>query len=283
MKYIIYALTDPETKEIRYIGMSSCGLVRPKEHIKAKNLKTKSHKVNWIKTLLAKGLIYEISVLEVLQTPEGLSEREQFWIAHYRAQGSNLTNLTNGGEGSPGYRFSKESKRKMSETRLLLLQSNPGLTERIADSCRKKPFLIDGIQYQNCSDCKSDKPLETSFYKNRKRWNGYDSMCKECGNIRLKKRAQLKKLSPEEFQQTYETRKKAMSRGAKAYFDSNPDAKKHLAEKRSKPIEAHNPETGEVLKFDSALNAKEKGFQNSNIGQAIKYKTLYKGYYWKFA
>ena len=283
MKNIIYALIDPDTKEIRYIGMSSCGLSRPMEHRKLKNLKDTSHKKNWIKKLLKDNKMYEIIILETLESSDTLSSREIFWIAHYKAQGANLTNLTDGGEGSPGYKFSQESKDKISASRKEFFSNNPEAALDVGERSKKKPTLINGIEYQNCSDCKKDLPLLISFYPNKGRWNGRDSLCKTCGAARLKTRAVANKLSPEAFQKSYADRKDAMRVGAKAAYTNDPTIREKLSKALSKAVEAHNPITGEVLKFDSALKAKEAGYQNSNVGQAIKLNKLYKGYYWKFA
>ena len=46
---------------------------------------------------------------------EIIGEREQYWIKHYKELGYKLYNRNDGGKGNIGYRFSEESKRKISE------------------------------------------------------------------------------------------------------------------------------------------------------------------------
>lgn len=93
----IYALLDPVTLEIRYIGKTKqkphqrlCG------HLKDK---TKCHRTRWISGLTAKPVV---QVIEQCQEDDWVS-RERFWIKHYRDAGVNLTNETSGGDGPAQY------------------------------------------------------------------------------------------------------------------------------------------------------------------------------------
>ncbi len=63
-----------------------------------------------------KGLVYEIEVLERASAYPELVELERFWIAYFRFVGCGLLNLTSGGEGVPGLRFSRESRSRMGES-----------------------------------------------------------------------------------------------------------------------------------------------------------------------
>lgn len=136
MKYLIYALTDPRTKEIRYIGQSTTGLLRPRAHTSPTKLaRTSTHQVNWIKGLVAAGLKYTITVLEHLAGIDGLDAAEIRWIAYGRECGWPLTNITAGGNvGARGRKltpdqitrliarntgrvFSPETRAKMSAAR----------------------------------------------------------------------------------------------------------------------------------------------------------------------
>lgn len=98
MKYMIYALKDPLTKSIRYIGKSCKGLNRPKEHLFPHQNKLKTHKNCWVRSLLKKGLKPEIIILEECDR-ESLDKREIFWIDYHKKHGYELTNMTNGGTG----------------------------------------------------------------------------------------------------------------------------------------------------------------------------------------
>lgn len=98
MKNIIYALKDPRTLQVRYIGKSSRGLIRPRAHA-ARLSKDPSHKANWIRELVCLGLNYDIEVLEEVEGAGDLDAAEIRWIAHGRSMRWPLTNLTSGGDG----------------------------------------------------------------------------------------------------------------------------------------------------------------------------------------
>jgi len=108
---IIYALSDPITGEIRYIGKTKNELYkRLSGHYKDKH---KTYKTNWILSLNKLGLKPCISIIEIC-TEENWQEREKYWISFYKNQGNKLTNLLEGGEGLPkGYKHSKETIEKI--------------------------------------------------------------------------------------------------------------------------------------------------------------------------
>lgn len=111
-KYLIYALKDPRNNEIRYIGKSSIGMDRPKQHNKPSELIKKTHKTNWIKSLKNEGLDYIIEVLENCESEEQVMQQEIYWIKFHKELGTNLTNLTDGGEGNSGWVMPEETKKK---------------------------------------------------------------------------------------------------------------------------------------------------------------------------
>lgn len=133
----IYALADPRTKEIKYIGKTNRTLeARLSQHL-SQSIQEKNYRANWIKSLIKQNLKPETILLEEC-SEENWAEREKFWISYGREQNWRLTNSTEGGEGcsnpsdktrkklsesmkgkqhSLGYKFSEESRRKMSESR----------------------------------------------------------------------------------------------------------------------------------------------------------------------
>jgi hypothetical protein len=113
-QYLIYALTDPRTGEIRYVGKSEHGLARPRAHDCPSN-RTNTYCSRWIAKLKAQGITYGIQVLEELSARDLLSEAEERWIAKLRAEGCKLTNLTNGGGGTKGRSWTEEQRRRQSE------------------------------------------------------------------------------------------------------------------------------------------------------------------------
>lgn len=113
--YLIYALIDPRTDLVRYIGKSCKGLHRAKSHTYESNLSIdpNSRKVGWIRELQSLGMKYRIAVLDMLPEPTGLDELERYWISRGRAEGWPLLNITGGGEGLLGVPKTAEVRRKI--------------------------------------------------------------------------------------------------------------------------------------------------------------------------
>ena len=94
----IYALVDPRTDDVRYVGKSNDLKSRLRHHLIPR---TTSWKDNWIRELLSEGLSFRVEVLE-WATDANWVELERKWIAHYRDLGCRLTNLLGGGDGRDG-------------------------------------------------------------------------------------------------------------------------------------------------------------------------------------
>lgn len=92
---LIYGLIDPRTLLIRYVGLSSTGMRRPRDHRRPSCPDTYCRR--WVKSLQSEGLDYQIVVLEVLKDAVELDQAERWWIAYGRACDWPLTNLTKGG------------------------------------------------------------------------------------------------------------------------------------------------------------------------------------------
>lgn len=114
-KFLIYAIIDPETQSIVYVGRSSSGSRRPKSHFYDSSFKRRSPLISWIKHKIALGHIPIITILETTNSPNKLNTLERYYIQESLQEEGNLKNLTLGGEGVLGYRRSEESKKKMSE------------------------------------------------------------------------------------------------------------------------------------------------------------------------
>jgi len=153
-KWLIYGLVDPRDGQLRYVGMSSTGFVRA-------NHKHSAHCGSWIKSLKNVELKPDVIVIEEFQFSEDvnkrLSDAEIFWIDYFKMIGSNLTNMTKGGDGilSP---MSQEIRDKISlskkgqvpwikgkthsaETRKKLSASHLGV--RLTDEHRKNIGLAE--------------------------------------------------------------------------------------------------------------------------------------------
>lgn len=112
-------MRDPRTREIRYVGKTTQGMRRPRDHMRSGALsKDHTHKGCWIRLLIKEGLTPEIIILETAVCAEVLNTLERQWIRIGRAAlGKRLTNLTEGGEGALGLEVSVSTRLKHSDAR----------------------------------------------------------------------------------------------------------------------------------------------------------------------
>jgi len=114
----IYALCDPRTYEVRYIGKADNPHKRFHEHL----IRTIGHtkKICWIRYLLRVGLRPIIQILEQCDLSVW-QQRERFWISFYKdIIGCELTNGATGGFGGggmKGHHHSDSAKEKMRESK----------------------------------------------------------------------------------------------------------------------------------------------------------------------
>jgi predicted GIY-YIG superfamily endonuclease len=162
----IYALIDPNTNLVRYVGKTNKPKDRYNQHINNCYRSKNNHKDNWIKLLLSNDQKPIMDIIEE-STIENWSEREKYWISHY----PNLTNSTSGGEdGTPtedvierlriintgennpmwGKKWTKEQRMKLTEQR-----KGVPKTDEWKDKVSKKmgkPITIDGVEYNSIRD-----------------------------------------------------------------------------------------------------------------------------------
>lgn len=94
-KIYIYALCDPRTHEVRYVGVSKNPQKRYYQHVNIKVIKKENtHKCNWIKNVLSFGLKPSLSIIDIANK-FNWKEKEQYWIGMF----PNLTNSAVGGNG----------------------------------------------------------------------------------------------------------------------------------------------------------------------------------------
>lgn len=109
----IYALCEEDFTP-RYVGKTDYYLhVRHKAHIKAASRNPRLPSQRWIAKRIAEGKRLVIRLIEYVPAGMDWAGRERHWISEYRAQGHRLLNLTDGGEGLSGHRFSREHREKI--------------------------------------------------------------------------------------------------------------------------------------------------------------------------
>lgn len=110
--HYIYGLLDPDSLELRYIGKTKYPKKRMQQHCYPTQLKTKTHRNSWIKSLLRQNKKPGFIILEACV--RDVDEAEIEWIANARKDGARLVNGTNGGDGNKGgYSPSPETKEKL--------------------------------------------------------------------------------------------------------------------------------------------------------------------------
>ena len=110
--YYVYAHICPETNVVKYIGK---GL-----NERAYNFRNRhAYHRNWIKGLLNRSLFPIVKILHENLTETESFELEIFEIKRHREQGIILTNLTDGGDGIPGYTHKPETKKQQSKSAYL--------------------------------------------------------------------------------------------------------------------------------------------------------------------
>lgn len=96
----IYALCDPETGEVRYVGRTDDIKRRLAIHLSAaRSSGPRTHCANWIRSLLLQGKEPDVDVLDYVPVDQA-HHMEREYIALWRYLiGDRLTNLTDGGDG----------------------------------------------------------------------------------------------------------------------------------------------------------------------------------------
>lgn len=129
----LYVLEDPRTGQVRYVGKTKRN---PRQRLRGHIVDAKRYDYRsgrWITSLLDQGLEPVIRVLETVE--EGWQARERFWIKNYREAGAELTNHTDGGEGTDGFQHTTETRRAMSAERQRRWQ-DPSYKERVRAQMR---------------------------------------------------------------------------------------------------------------------------------------------------
>lgn len=253
---IIYALAEPETLNIRYIGKSINGSYRAFSHFNISSLKRDGNtkKSAWIKSILKQNKKPIVLVLDVIDKVKfenktelniALYNKEQEYINYYKQFGK-LTNSQDGGPGSTNRKFSQETLIHMSEIR----KNKPLHPALIANQISKYPEDTETERY--CTKC--NKWIDKNNFKGNKKRKGRS--CKPCASVIYKRKSR-----------------------------AIPGAKLAEAVKKGRPIIAEKNET--FIEFFSLREAVRyfkplyKTFNKTSIKYAIENQNEYYGYRWR--
>ncbi len=111
----IYSMYDPlYPNDIRYIGKTIMKInLRLNSHVRDSKLSINRYCINWMKKVLREGRKPVIELIDVVET-SNWKFWEIYWIAQFKAWGFELTNLTEGGDGTLGYRHTDKFKNDLS-------------------------------------------------------------------------------------------------------------------------------------------------------------------------
>lgn len=176
-RFIVYGLIDPRSRLIRYVGKSTTGLRRTRHHVKPSALLKSTHKARWIAQLHRLGMRCDVVVLDEGVDARALCEMERWWIAFGRVCGWPLTNLTDGGDGTPGRVWSTESRAKLSANSA---SKRPEVAEKLAAAARGNQRTL-GMRH-------TEKARERMSLAQRKRHTVSPHDDVTCWRIRMAKR-----------------------------------------------------------------------------------------------
>ena len=151
-KPIIYALAEPNSDVIRYVGQTIDLKQRLSAHYTPIRLVQRTHHNDWIKSLKTKDQKADVIILQEASNEDELNQLEIMWIAYCRALGFDLTNGTDGGDGAQrGRSISEEHKIQISIANSG--ERNGMFGKTISESTRQKISLSrKGLKMRPCSE-----------------------------------------------------------------------------------------------------------------------------------
>lgn len=135
--FSIYALTDPRKEnKVFYVGKGKNPEGRLYKHINQTINGCNNHKCNTIRAIWEQGLEVGLEILCPAEDENKAFELEKKWIDFYGLE--NLTNQTNGGEGTSGLEPSKKTRQKISESLKDVVPWNKGKKGCYSEETLKK-------------------------------------------------------------------------------------------------------------------------------------------------
>lgn len=210
----IYALVEPSNHDCpRYIGKTTRSLLnRLRSHKQAALAGGHRPVLRWIRKRLQSGAGPAIRWIETVPADGDWQARERHWIAKAREVGHDILNLTDGGEGLAGHKFTPEHRaliaaairtganfncencgtpfwRRRSEiakgnarfcSRECYQASLRGVSRPVSDACKERGVAAAAAARKLQTHCKRGHPLSGSnLFTNSQGSRG----CKECRRL----------------------------------------------------------------------------------------------------
>lgn len=112
---MIYALVDPFSLQVKYIGQTRNLRKRMILHVSAKEVNANYPKAIWVRELLLRGRKPAVKVLDYASSLDW-KEKEMLWISIFRKSSTELLNVTDGGYGLKGCTFTQEHRMRLSQS-----------------------------------------------------------------------------------------------------------------------------------------------------------------------
>lgn len=217
---------------------------------------------------------FETEIIYSAFDQDALNRAEEYFIKFYDCalpKGYNSVTIVEG-----NIEYTEEVRNKISVAQ----KKRYAEMEVIPEAVNKKQHIIlEGVPHKNCPKCNETKTLE-NFGDNSARWDNLHTYCRPCSRIQSYR--PYVRMPEEQSKQAYKDRGAKVAGVLKEKYENNPELRAKIAQERSKAIIGTHIESGKEIEFSSALEAKRFGFQNSNIGQAIKLNKPYKKHTWRF-
>lgn len=146
----IYVLRCPFSREVRYVGKGDNLKSRLRQHVyEARGTDIKTHKCDWIRSVLQRGAKPIIEVDEIVLDGACWKEAEQRRIAYYQALGCDLTNGTTGGDGNgPINEEARAKLAKLASERFGSAQARVKQSETMKSLCADTDWLAARTETQ---------------------------------------------------------------------------------------------------------------------------------------
>jgi Uri superfamily endonuclease len=180
--YILVDLNVRGIKKVRYVG-KAVGSVedRFKRHVWAAKNGDRWHVCHWLRKI---GFKAQVQLIEVVPAGRSWKVAEKKWIEYYKNLGCDLTNETNGGEGTSGYKRTKKRRKADSKRMLKWLKNHKhpaqGTRRTLSQASRKKMSIAQTKRFKNkpgpFSGHHHSRKAKDTLSKKQKKW------CKINGN-----------------------------------------------------------------------------------------------------